>query len=183
MMPIRYRRAGCGMAAGLALMLAAAPLMAQTPPPPPIRAADDTAAQARLGLLVDAADPPHLAEVIRGLGFSAEFDGSQPGSPFITGSAEGANYGIQFYGCTNGTDCKAIQFVAGFTLSTPPTVDLANNWNKRRIVGQAYLADNGAIRIAYYVAMRHGLSAPNFEFAFEQWRIALRDFMVHIGFR
>ncbi|MCL4187486.1 MAG: YbjN domain-containing protein [Rhodobacteraceae bacterium] len=176
-------RSPLALAGGLALALAAGgAASAQTPPP--LAAAPEAGQQsARLGLLVDAADPPRIAEMIRTLGFAAEFDGSEPSSPFIRGSAEGANYGIQFYGCTNGTNCRAIQFVAGFTLNTPPTLEVANNWNKRRIVGQAYIADSGAIRIAYYVAMQHGVSETNFGFLFEQWRIALRDFMDHIGFR
>jgi len=180
--PVRH--ASRAIVAGLALGCAVATAATAQTTPPPLAAATDAATQsARLGLLVDAADPARIAQIVNALGSRAELDTSDPGSPFITGSAEGANYIIQFYGCTNGTDCRAIQFVAGFSLNTPPTLEMANNWNKRRIVGQAYVADSGAIRIAHYVAMRHGMSERNFGFLFEQWKIALRDFMDHIGFR
>lgn len=172
-----------GIAAGLALAAAVATAATAQTPPPLAAPADAATQSARLGLLVDAADPARIAALMVGLGYQAELDTSDPGSPFIRGSAEGANYGIYFYGCTNGVDCRAIQFVAGFTLNSPATLEMANNWNKRRIVGQAYLADSGAIRIAYYVAMQHGVSETNFAFLFGQWRIALRDFMDHIGFR
>lgn len=183
-------------AVALALALAPAALPAQedqTPAEPPASAMGafagalpeaprpDAAQTARIGLVVDASDPARLVNLLRAQGLRADLDTSGS-TPAIISAAEGANFAILFYGCTNGQNCRAIQFVSGFSMNNPPGLQRINEWNAGRIVGQAFIAQNGAIRIAHYVAMRDGMTEANFGFTVEQWRIALRDFMAHIGF-
>jgi hypothetical protein len=161
--------------------LPAAALGAFSGPMPPAPPADMTQT-ARIGLLVNASDPARIVALLRALGLRADLDTSDP-TPAIISAAEGANFVIFFYGCTNGQNCRAIQFMAGFQLNTAPTLERINEWNARRIVGQAFLTGDGAARIAHYVALRDGMAEANFAFTVEQWRIALRDYMTHIGFR
>lgn len=143
--------------------------------------APDAGQQARIGVLVDSANPARLVDLLRAAGVRAELDTSEP-TPLIVASADGTNFVILFYGCRNGQDCTAIQFISGFQMNTPPTLQRINEWNAGRIVGQAYTAPDGSIRIAHYVALRYGMSETNFAYTVEQWRIALRDFRAHIGF-
>lgn len=150
--------------------------------PLPDAPAPDAGRQARLGLVVDASNPERLVDILRGMGLRAELDTSAS-PPLILGQIEGANFAILFYGCGLAQSCAAIQFVAGFQMADPPGLQRLNEWNAGRILGQAYLDEDGILRIAHYMALRHGVSETNFTFAVQQWGIAVRDFMTHIGFR
>ncbi len=195
--PAAFRPGPLAAAAALALALAPAAvgaradqtalavpdaLLGAVPGALPAAPPADAAQTARIGLVVDASNPQRLVELLRAQGLRADLDPSGS-TPLILSAAEGANFGILFYGCTNGRDCRAIQFVASFTMNNAPTLERINEWNAGRIVGQAFIAQNGAIRIAYSVALRDGMTEANFAYTVEMWRVALRDFMAHINFR
>lgn len=134
-------------------------------------------------VLLEATDPARLADIIRNAGYKAVLDKTDSGNPVIDTAAEGANFSIYFTECDNGADCWAIHFVSSFTLNEPVGLEVLNDWNKGRTIGQASLLDDDAAQIAHYMTLRHGVSEQNFLYMFDQWRIALRDYMVHIGFR
>ena len=133
--------------------------------------------------LIDASDPARLADIVRAAGYRAVLDTTDRGNPVIDSAAEGANFSIYFLECENGADCWAIQFVSSFTLTADIDPAVLNDWNTRRTIGQAGMIDARTVQIGQYQTLRHGVSEANFLYMFEQWRIALRDYMVHIGFR
>ncbi len=133
--------------------------------------------------LLEATYPARLADLIRNAGYEAVLDKTDSGNPVIDSAAEGANFAIYFVECENGADCWAVHFVSAFTLNEPVGLEVLNDWNRDRTIGQASLLEDDAAQIAHYMTLRHGVSEGNFLYMFDQWRIALRDFMVHIGFR
>ncbi|MFN6976695.1 MAG: YbjN domain-containing protein [Gemmobacter sp.] len=133
--------------------------------------------------LVSAVDVERIATLIREAGFKAVVDKTDRGNPVIDSAAEGANFSIYFTECDNGADCWSIHYVSSFTLRAPVPTETINDWNRRRTIGQASRLDDGAAQIAHYQTLRHGVTEANFLYMFEQWRIALRDYMGHIGFR
>jgi type 1 fimbria pilin len=133
--------------------------------------------------LLDATDPARVADLIRAAGYRAVLDTTDRGNPVIDSSAEGANFSIYLIECDNGADCWAVHYVSSFTLTEDADLAVLNDWNIRRTIGQAGMLDARAVQIGHYQTLRHGVSEENFLYMFDQWRIALRDYMVHIGFR
>jgi hypothetical protein len=133
--------------------------------------------------LLDATDPARLADIIRTAGYRAVLDTTDRGNPVIDSAAEGANFSIYFIECENGADCWALHFVSSFTLVADADMAVLNDWNTRRTIGQAGMIDVKTVQIGHYQPLRHGVSEANFLYMFDQWRIALRDYMAHIGFR
>ena len=133
--------------------------------------------------LLDAGEPARIADLIRAAGYRAVLDTTDRGNPVIDSSAEGANFSIYLTECENGADCWAVHYVSSFTLTKDADLAVLNDWNTRRTIGQAGLLDARTVQIAQYQTLRHGVSEANFLYMFDQWRIALRDYMVQIGFR
>lgn len=170
------------LSATLALALPAAAKIDEAPRPvAPVDPATDVAAPT--GNLIMADDGEAIAAFLRDSGYRAEIEFLSDGRPSIASAAEGLRFWIFLRDCVDGRDCENIQFHAGFTMETPPTIERIGEWNSRRIVGQAFLDDEGQPRIGHFVTMRGGLSRPAFADAFDFFREALRDFAVHIGFR
>jgi hypothetical protein len=133
--------------------------------------------------LVDATDPETLASLMRNEGVRAEVEMRESG-PVIRSGSDGINFFVYVYGCSNvGTDCRSIQWAAGVDMSPAPTLERINDWNRRRTIGKAHPGEDGLPRVNHFVTLHEGVTVANFGHAFEAWRIALRDFVAHIGFR
>lgn len=91
---------------------------------------------------IAAADPESIAGVLRAEGYKAELTTGKNGSPVIESAAEGSKFLVFFYDCTEGRNCKTIQFFIGFT---QPVVglDRINEWNKAHRFGRAYIDREG----------------------------------------
>ncbi len=133
--------------------------------------------------LIVASDPAGIAQVITNHGYRAALEKTQSGNPIIRSAADGVNFDLFFYGCTDGADCRSIRFVAGFRMNPAPTVEQMNDWNKSKTIGMAYVADNGSARLGHFVALGGGVTDANFRAAFDLWRVALRQYADHIGFK
>ncbi|GGW25948.1 hypothetical protein GCM10011452_12510 [Gemmobacter lanyuensis] len=156
------------LATALALPFLAGPLLAQTQTGP------------ATGLL-SAADPQGLADALQGLGYKAQLATDDKGDPRIDSAADGANFSIWFYGCTNGKDCGSIQFSAGF--DTPDGVDVAvlNEWNHSTRFGKAYADTTGDPHVELDVNTTGMLTPENFANTVGIWTQVLSDFQRHIG--
>ncbi|MCL4187488.1 MAG: YbjN domain-containing protein [Rhodobacteraceae bacterium] len=171
----RGRAAAAGLAVLAALAaVAAGPAAAQTIRIPGLVAGPP---------LVDATDPWALADRMIAAGLPAEVEINADREPRIRSQLDGITFFLLFYGCTTEVDCRSVQFIAGFTMNTPPQLAVVNDWNAARIIGKAHLDEEGMPWINHLVTLEHGVTQDNFAAAIESWRIALRDFIAHIGFR
>ncbi|PSL12259.1 putative sensory transduction regulator [Marinobacterium halophilum] len=124
--------------------------------------------------LVTAADPEQIAQLVRGFG-SAVVDQDEYGDPLITGRIEGTKYGIFFYNCTDGADCKDIQFAAAWSDKAISRARI-NEWNRDMRFGKAYLDDEGDPNLEMAVNLRYGVSTDNFDDTIDWWRVVTADF-------
>jgi len=62
---------------------------------------------------VCAADPAGIAALMQDEGYRAKLGKARDGDPMIE-SAAGYDFTVQFYQCTEGKDCKSLQFLVTF---------------------------------------------------------------------
>jgi hypothetical protein len=152
------------------MRLAALPILAALLAPMPAAAAG----------LIDATNPERIALRMIALGYPAAMDIDGAGDPLIRSSAAGANFTVFFYGCTNGANCLAVQFQAGFNLPTPTNAAKMNGWNRAHRFGAAYIDDEGDPMLQMDVTLDGGVSEANFDDAIDWWKVVLTEFQEYI---
>lgn len=131
---------------------------------------------------VDATEPDKLASVIRDLGYRASVEQDDAGDPMIRSSAGGIEFGIVFYGCTDGERCRTLLFQVGYDLESGTTAEVVEAWNEGILFGRAYLDEEADPWLEMPVNLFGGVSRENFEDTFDWWETILGDFERHIGF-
>lgn len=131
--------------------------------------------------LIDATSPEALRAIVDEVHSGAELEFNDRGIPRIFAQTEGFNYGIFFYGCDGGRDCRSVVFSASFNMIEAPSMALMNDWNSGRIIGAAGVDGNRAL-LSHFVGLYGGVSPEVFRAVLNDWRIALRDFAGHIDF-
>jgi hypothetical protein len=124
---------------------------------------------------VDATKPDEILNVAKGFG-SAELDKDNTGDPKITGMISGVRYGIFFYGCSDGSRCKSLQFVSGWKTGKKIPLERINQWNKEKRYGKAYLDGDDDPGIDFAVEIEYGMSRRNLEECFRDWEMVLNEF-------
>ncbi len=131
--------------------------------------------------MVRAQDPESVASALRGMGYKAEMTKDDSGDPLIKSSSSGSTFAIFFFGCTKNTDCRTIQFFAGYT-DKKPSLERINEWNSNKRFGRAYTSKTGAARVEMDVDLDDGgLSTKLFEDNVEFWVLLMSQFEKHIA--
>jgi hypothetical protein len=127
-----------------------------------------------------ASDPAGMAAAVSALGFRAALERDEYDDPIIRSAAEGLNFSIIFYGCTDGADCGSIQFSAWFDLDARATAAAMNAWNRKVRFGQTFIDDEGDPHLQLDIEMAGGLPRANFDALFVRWQSLLGTFKDHI---
>jgi hypothetical protein len=114
--------------------------------------------------LITFADPDVILDIAKGYG-SANLEKDSDGNPQIAGRLEGVKYWVYFYGCTNGANCRSIQFSTGYT--DPFTAAKANEWNYQYRYVKAYESKGSNFRMD--VDFQGGISHDNLDAQFDTW--------------
>ena len=130
--------------------------------------------------MINAADPVHITEVMKSLGYRAELTTDDRGDPKIKSAAGGANFSVWFYGCNDGKDCNSIQFSAGFDMANGLEMSSVNDWNTRKRYGKVYLDDENDPYIEMDMMVGTGMSRALFEENLSVWDRMISDFKDHI---
>lgn len=152
------KRRNLWLGAAAAYCLVAGPAQAESP------CAADT---------VCAADPEGIAAKMREDGYQAKLTKARDGDPMIESGASGYNFTVQFYDCTDGADCKSLQFLVIFKDDGTNTPDLANRWNKAKRFVQMAARDDGSLSVSYDVTTLGGLTPKNFSDVLDWWSVML----------
>ena len=132
--------------------------------------------------LVDPTDPTTLVRTMQNAGYRAELAVDNIGYPMIRSSTQGINYAIFFYGCTDaGTDCTNVQFEATFTMNSPLSAELMNEFNAAKRFIRVVVNDEGNPAIRMDVNMRDGITEDQFLDYMNLWDILVGDFLAHIN--
>ncbi|MEM7693995.1 MAG: YbjN domain-containing protein [Pseudomonadota bacterium] len=131
---------------------------------------------------VDAAFPTSLVDALQEMGYRAKLETDSAGDPKIRSTADGSNYIIYFYGCQDNINCTGVNFSVGFDLAAGSTFEKMNEWNRTKLVGTAFLDNEGDPRLNYFVVLRNGISRNTFERVVARWEFALNEYKAHVGF-
>ncbi len=131
--------------------------------------------------MVSAQNPQSVVGALQSAGYKAELTKDGTGDPLIRSSSGGSSFAIFFFGCTKNTDCRTVQFFAGYP-DKKPSFQSMNEWNAKKRFGRAYAADSGSARIEMDVDLDDGgmsrlLFVDNLEF----WVLLMGQFEKHIG--
>jgi hypothetical protein len=148
------------------------------------------AAAAGLGLAapavaedVQAQDPASVVAAMQQAGYRAVLGTDDVGDPQIRSATGGSDFLIYFYNCTENTDCRTIQFYAGYSEPNSATLETMNEWNENNRFGRAYLGDDGIARIEMDLDLDDGgVSQALFEDNLEYWAIVMSRFEDYVGY-
>ncbi len=126
--------------------------------------------------LVTAADPKAILEVAKGYGRASLGKDSQ-GDPHIEGKMGGLLYQIVFHYCTQGANCKSIQFFAGWRKTQKEVpLDVINKWNSERLFAYSVRDKEGQIRLLMDVFFPYGMTEELLDSYFSVWKILMKEF-------
>ena len=121
---------------------------------------------------VCAADPAGVAAAMQAEGYRAKLGKAKDGDPMIE-SASGYDFIVHFYQCSEGKDCKSLQFLIVFKDDGTNTPELANRWNKQKRFAQMAARDDGSMWLSYDVTTVGGLTRENFADVLDWWGVML----------
>lgn len=132
------------------------------------------ASSAQAATIIDASSPSAIAEAARGFG-SASIETDNTGDPKITGRIDGNRYGIFFYGCSSGKNCKSVQFYAGWA-GQKVSLAAINEWNKSKRYGRAYLDKDNDPMLEMDVNLHGGVTRDNLDNTIDNWATLVKTF-------
>lgn len=124
--------------------------------------------------LITAGDTDAILNIAKGYG-SAALETDSHNDPIIVGRINGTRYGVVFYGCNEGRDCKDIQFAAAWG-GSQVSADAINAWNRDTKFGKASIDKDGDPKLLMSVNLRHGVSRKNLDDTFDWWEKVLGKF-------
>lgn len=126
---------------------------------------------------VDAARPNSVADMLRGMGYTARIETDSYGDPVIRSAASGVDFTVYFYGCENGAACLDVQFVAAFDLTDPISAEAVNSWNFQTVMGRASIDGEGDPYLELYVPGVIGTTPDSFAHTIGLWDQTQSDFL------
>lgn len=132
--------------------------------------------------LVDASDSDIIAALIQDEGYRALAGTDGVGDPMISSSANGYDFDVFFYGCTDGENCRDIQFSVTFDLEDGMSLTRAQDFNLEKRWAKVYLDEESDPRLEMDVNMYGGVSATNFNDTLDWWVIIMNEFIEFIDF-
>lgn len=124
------------------------------------------------------ADPAQVAEVFKAAGYRAEPKTSEDGDVYLSSSTGGYTFLVFFNGCDQGTtNCKSVQFYAGFTPEPKFTPEQINAYARGHSWGRFYLDEEGDPAVEMDVDLEQGgMSEALFKDNIAYWEAVLSDF-------
>lgn len=132
--------------------------------------------------LVDASDVDIVAALIQDEGYRAVIGTDAVGDPLITSSANGYDFDVFFYGCTDGENCRDIQFSVSFDIEDGMSLTRAQDFNLEKRWAKVYLDEDSDPRLEMDFNMYGGVSATNFNDTLDWWVIIMNEFIESIDF-
>ncbi|UVO53160.1 YbjN domain-containing protein [Sphingomonas sp. SUN039] len=130
---------------------------------------------------ISATSPQSIVSAMQNAGYKATLTKDNSGDPMINSSSGGSNFSVFFFGCTKNTDCRTVQFYAGYS-DRKPSLSQMNDWNSKKRFSRAYISDSGNARIEMDLDLDDGgMSTKLFEDNLEFWVAVMGAFEKHIA--
>jgi len=130
--------------------------------------------EAQAQSLITAANPQTILDIARRYG-SAELTTDSDNDPRIRGRIDGTSYSVFFYGCSNGRNCKTIDFSTAWSSNRVSLRDV-NEWNRTKRFAKAYLDSDDDPTLEMSVNLDAGVSRGNLDDTFDWWKVMLTQF-------
>lgn len=132
--------------------------------------------------MVEAGYPRSVVDAIQDMGYPATLETDSSGDPKVVSKIDGTNYSIWFYGCDEyGRGCDTMNFSAGFDLKNGVDISVINNWNRKKLLGRAYVDDEYDPFLDHVVKADGGIPVPTFRGIVNHWELAIREYKEAIG--
>jgi Putative bacterial sensory transduction regulator len=129
------------------------------------------------------AEPNQIARILQNEGYVAKLDKDDGGDPKIASSSQGAKWSLYFYGCTNHTSCKSVQFQSSFATQGRITLDQVNSWNYAQRYATALLDKVNDVTVKMDIQLAGGVPEEAFKANLGVWDSQLGGFLKHIGWK
>lgn len=130
---------------------------------------------------VDAADPEALAAVITEIGYPATLQSDESGPYLELDTGDGVSY-VNFFDCTEGKDCKAIEFMVAYDLENGTTAEVMDEWNGSHSFPGAYMDSDNDPSIRFYLNLSGGgVTRENFETVLNYWAGSIAEFKSYMN--
>ena len=132
--------------------------------------------------LVDASDIDIVSAMVQDEGYRAVTGTDGVGDPMITSAANGYDFEIYFYGCTENANCRDIQFSASFDLEDGMSLTRVQDFNLEKRWAKVYLDEDSDPRLEMDYNMYGGVSVTNFNDTLDWWVLIMNEFVEYIDF-
>ncbi|KAE9628958.1 YbjN domain-containing protein [Parasedimentitalea maritima] len=124
-----------------------------------------------------ASDPDSLVQFFVEEGADVESTVDNTGDPMLEVDYYGTDFTLYFYGCTNNSDCKSIQFFSGYQTEGSVRKAKINEWNANNRFARGYISEGGSARIEHDLYLGNtGVTADDFAALTSKWSKAQGDF-------
>ena len=132
--------------------------------------------------LVDASDVDVIASLIQEEGYRAVVSTDGVGDPMITSSANGYEFDVYFYGCTDGENCRDIQFSINLDVEDGMSLTSVQDFNLEKRWAKVYLDEESDPFLEMDYNMYGGVSVTNFNDTLDWWVIIMSEFLEYVDF-
>ncbi|MEO1919183.1 MAG: YbjN domain-containing protein [Paracoccaceae bacterium] len=132
--------------------------------------------------LVDASDVNVIATLIQNEGYRAVIGADSIGDPLIRSAANGYDFNVFFYGCTDGENCRDIQFSVIFDMEDGMSLTKAQDFNLEKRWAKVYLDEDSDPWLEMDYNMYGGVSETNFNDTLDWWVVIMDKFIEYIDF-
>lgn len=93
--------------------------------------------------LVNASNPATIKAIVESQGWPATLVSKPGNDPYIESNRNGLKFLVLFMNCTEGRNCKTLQYYMGFSDAKQVPLEKFNQWNKEKRFARAYRDDEG----------------------------------------
>ncbi|NSY39696.1 YbjN domain-containing protein [Leisingera sp. ANG59] len=118
-----------------------------------------------------------VANFFKDEGAKVEVTTDSVGDPNLKVEYYGNDFSVYYYGCSDNTNCEAIQFFSGYQTDGSVRLSKINEWNTNNRFARAYVSEEGSARIEMDVLLGNdGMAPDDFADAVGLWNRAMQDF-------
>ncbi|KIC35038.1 YbjN domain-containing protein [Leisingera sp. ANG-M7] len=118
-----------------------------------------------------------VANFFKDEGAKVEVTTDSVGDPNLKVEYYGNDFSVYYYGCSDNTNCEAIQFFSGYQTDGSVRLSKINEWNTNNRFARAYVSEEGSARIEMDVLLGDdGMTPDDFADAVGLWNRAMQDF-------
>jgi len=120
--------------------------------------------------MIDARNPERIEALLAADGWTTALTAETGQAPYIWAERKGLRFVVAFNNCTDGRQCRTLQFLLGVEGAKALTLDKLNEWNRDQRFARAYRDETGDPVLAMDLDLDFkGLPRANVEETIRTW--------------